>query len=141
MGGINSGQEVFRFDSNTNNWVQAGANVEQVAAGGDGAWLVTSSDGVYRFDSSSESFVEVTGSLKSLAVGSGAGIFGVNSEIRCSLGSDRKLRKRKLRFAASQNTVDRLSAQCFCIARHISDFLGTPVAVLHFPGWLWFFCG
>jgi hypothetical protein len=55
-----------------------GENALQVAAGGDGVWLINTSGNIFRFDSGSESFVQVGGALISIAVGSGAGVFGVN---------------------------------------------------------------
>ncbi|MGD0213893.1 MAG: tectonin domain-containing protein, partial [Terriglobales bacterium] len=53
--------------------------VHQIAAGGDGVWLLDTSDNIWRFDSSREAFVEVTGPFKNISVGSGAGVFAVNS--------------------------------------------------------------
>jgi len=70
---------VFRYDPATGNFNGVQPNISQVAAGGDGVWLIDKSDGIWRFDSSSEAFVEVGGTLKNIAVGSGAGVFGVNA--------------------------------------------------------------
>jgi hypothetical protein len=55
-----------------------GGNTIQVSAGGDGVWIIDTSEHIWRFDSSSKSFAQVQGNLKSISTGSGAGVFGVN---------------------------------------------------------------
>lgn len=75
--GINEG-DLYRYDPNSGEWISFGSPAGQVAAGGDGVWVIDTSDNIYRFDSIGEPFVQITGALKSIAVGSGAGVFGVN---------------------------------------------------------------
>ncbi len=77
--GVNGSHNVFRYDPATGVVNSEGANTAQIAAGGDGVWLVDTSTHIWRFDSSSESFVQVTGNLTNISAGSGAGVFGVNS--------------------------------------------------------------
>jgi hypothetical protein len=79
--GIDSSAEVFRYDPNTNGFVQLSDTplLRQIVAGGDGVWGVDRIGQIWRFDPSSASFVQVDGVLKSIAVGYGAGVWGVNS--------------------------------------------------------------
>jgi hypothetical protein len=79
--GIDSSSEVFRYDPNTNGFVQLSDTplLRQIAAGGDGVWGVDRIGQIWRFDPSSASFVQVDGVLKSIAVGYGAGVWGVDS--------------------------------------------------------------
>jgi hypothetical protein len=79
--GIDSSNQIFRYDPNTNGFVQLGNSpqLRQIAAGGDGVWGVDPIGQIWRFDSSSASFVQVDGVLKSIAVGYGAGVWGVDS--------------------------------------------------------------
>ena len=75
----NSAPQAVRYDPNNTDWFPIG-NASQVAAGGDGVWILNGSDNnVYRFDSSAEGLVNVPGSLTSIAVGSRAGVWGINS--------------------------------------------------------------
>jgi hypothetical protein len=76
--GIDGSGDLYRYDPNNGGWNSFGSPVNQVAAGGDGVWVLSEGT-VWRFDSSAEAFLEVPGELQSITVGSGAGIFGVNS--------------------------------------------------------------
>jgi hypothetical protein len=80
MWGINGAGALYRYDPKTGAFNLVAATVSEVSAGGDGVWVISSSNDVFRFEPSREEFVQVSGAFKGIAVGSGAGVFAVNSE-------------------------------------------------------------
>jgi hypothetical protein len=57
--GINSSNQIFRYDPNPAEFVQVAGQLVHIAAGGDGGWGINQLDQIFRFDSSSESWVQV----------------------------------------------------------------------------------
>jgi hypothetical protein len=76
--GINKSNAVYRYDPNTNQFVQISGTLGQIAAGGDGAWGIDLYNDVYRFDPITASWIKVPGLLQNISVGSGAGVWGTS---------------------------------------------------------------
>jgi Tectonin domain len=88
--GVKTFNNVFRYNPVSRTFNSEGGNTAQVTAGGDGVWIVDTSDHVWRFDSSSASFVQVPGVLKGLPLDLAAAFLESILQIRSSPSSGRR---------------------------------------------------
>jgi Tectonin domain len=80
--GLDGSGKVYRFDRSAGFILIDGSQVfTQIAAGGNGAWGITTNpnENIFRFDPNVQIEVSVPGVLTQISSGSGAGIWGVNS--------------------------------------------------------------
>jgi len=81
MWGINSSQQIYMYNTQTQSFQEAPGDLMQVAVGSNGAvWGVNSSDQVFRYDSSNQSWDYIpSGNLATIAVGADGDVWGLNS--------------------------------------------------------------
>ncbi len=77
--GVDGSNRLFRYDFGSGAFKMLYSEVTQVAAGGDGVWLLDTTDDPYTISSATGSNLPLSGNLKSVSVGSGAGVFGINN--------------------------------------------------------------
>ncbi|MBV9764579.1 MAG: hypothetical protein JOZ48_07015, partial [Acidobacteriaceae bacterium] len=79
--GINSSQQIYMYNTQTQSFQQAPGDLMHVAVGSNGAvWGVNSSEQVFRYDSSIQSWDFISsGNLASIAVGADGDVWGLNS--------------------------------------------------------------
>lgn len=78
--GINAAGLIYRYDSNTQSWVQVPGYLTQIAVGGNGSvWGLTPGGGIYRWDANVQTWMPVNGALAQISVGSDGDVWGLNA--------------------------------------------------------------
>ncbi len=78
--GINGADLIYRYDPNTQSWVQAPGNLARISVGANGSvWGLDAAGHVYRWDASLQNWTPVVGTLAQISVGSDGDIWGLNS--------------------------------------------------------------
>jgi len=75
--GVNSADDIFRYNYCTKEFVQATGLLTQVATGGGDVWGLNSTGHIFHFNFGSQTFVAVSGALTQIAVGVND-VWGVN---------------------------------------------------------------
>jgi hypothetical protein len=76
--GINTSNQVFRFNPATNAFVQLPGTLTQIAVGVNGVWGLNASGAVFEFNPVTQVFDRLTGTLTKIAA-AGNGVWGINS--------------------------------------------------------------
>jgi len=76
--GINSSNQVFRFNPATNSFVQMPGTLSQIAVGVNGVWGLNAAGAVFEFNPVTQVFDRLTGTLTKI-VAPGNGVWGINS--------------------------------------------------------------
>jgi hypothetical protein len=78
--GINSAGLIYRYDSNSQSWVQTPGYLKQIAVGGNGAvWGLNPAGSIYRWNAQAQNWTPINGSLSQITVGSDDDVWGLNS--------------------------------------------------------------
>lgn len=78
--GVNSRDNIFRFNAAAGNWTQIPGALKQVSAGSASlVWGVNANDEIYRYNPGTNNWTQIPGSLKHVSVAADGTVWGVNS--------------------------------------------------------------
>jgi hypothetical protein len=78
--GINSSNQTFWFNPQTQNWQRTPGLLTQIAVGANGfVWGLDAAGDIYRYDPNSQNWDPIPGNLSQIAVGCDGDVWGINS--------------------------------------------------------------
>lgn len=77
--GINSGQQIYTYNSTTSAWTNLPGSLRVIAAGSANAvWGLNYTNQIYRWDAANMAWVNIPGELNQIAVGADGDVWGIN---------------------------------------------------------------